>query len=426
MDDTVDNRFEQFVMYAVSEFKLYASYMNVVAGDSTRADVSGCHKYINTFFGNGLTKMIEANSATSSVAQAILDTKLLPMGKAVGAGVKFLEQQMESRKGNHIANFLIGFNPSDPNEKWTEFLADVFADIFIHFNVQICHLLADTKDRWTACLSDLAKDATSRIFNYLWNSTSKDEKMSKKLILDSFLNGDSKWDFYTALKGVARMKLPHRRGKEFETKSGTTFDAKSLIEKPIIYAKNSSEILLEKFFYKKEKEYFCRKAFPFELDICKHFQNPPKNIISKIIDHDLFDYFVKEKFKLIQNVLTRLSSKKTRTLLSIKQLETTFEGFKKDVVEILRKNLTQTDSGQMRYTQDEIDMFCNKMETFQSEHHSLLIGNIHGIHQRLYGMQYNFQKDSKFMMQNMTEIKAMVNKVLVSSKTDKVNAINFS
>ena len=119
-------------------------------------------------------------------------------------------------------------------------LLEVFADIFLNYNVQFCHLLKKPKRPGERAMKKMAKDSVHRIFDQLANE--EFEIFDKELIIDCFLKGKSKGSFFDKIRNKLPKVLSGKSlgGKLKHSESKNNFSTQDLFEIPLGTINNRS------------------------------------------------------------------------------------------------------------------------------------------------------------------------------------------
>ena len=124
-DDTVYNRYFQFLLYAVTEFIQQACLAILVSTNKSNAKTSKFSKYLNKAVDVGVTGGISAIPVAAPIAKGAGKVA----GELVEGIVKEYKQSEQHKKGKLAEHLLTTFQPDDP--KWICFLLDGFSTIFI-------------------------------------------------------------------------------------------------------------------------------------------------------------------------------------------------------------------------------------------------------------------------------------------------------
>ena len=124
-DDTVYNRYFQFLLYTVTEFMQKACLAILVSTNKSNAKTSKFSKYLNKAVDVGVTGGIAAIPGAAPIAKGA--------GKITGELVEKLisehEKSKQHKDGKLIEHLLKTFQPED--REWIMFLLDSFSTIFI-------------------------------------------------------------------------------------------------------------------------------------------------------------------------------------------------------------------------------------------------------------------------------------------------------
>ena len=145
IEDTIRNRFIEFLIYVLTEFNQYAYQLILVSADKKNAKTNEFTKYLCKAVDAGVTSTITVASsgAGAGVGKSIGKITSDSVGKLIDHYGKS-KQHTKSKIAEHL---LQGFQHDD--KKWIKFLLDAFSDIFITFNVQFLYLLRTPVDAWT-------------------------------------------------------------------------------------------------------------------------------------------------------------------------------------------------------------------------------------------------------------------------------------
>ena len=124
-DDTVYNRYFQFLLYTVTEFMQKACLAILVSTDKSNAKTSKFSKYLNKAVDVGVTGGISAIPGARPIAKGAGRVA----GELVEGIVKEYKQSEQHKKAKLNEHLLTTFQPDDP--KWISFLLDGFSTIFI-------------------------------------------------------------------------------------------------------------------------------------------------------------------------------------------------------------------------------------------------------------------------------------------------------
>lgn len=186
LTDSSENRMIHYILCSVIEFQSKAREAINVSDDKKHTKPSGLSSGIGLVTGGTL--------AATGGGMAANVTK----GLVVGA-IRTKEQCIEHKKAKKLEKFFEGFDHEDEFEKWRDFLVDIFADIFINYNIQFIHLLQDLTDSWSKAMKKLAKDSVYRVFDQL--SKEDPQSLTKELVLKCFVHGDSQRKYSNVVFG---------------------------------------------------------------------------------------------------------------------------------------------------------------------------------------------------------------------------------
>ena len=124
-DDTVYNRYFQFLLYTVTEFIQQACLAILVSTDKSNAKTSKFAKYLNKAVEVGVTGGISAIPGAAPLAKGAGKVA----GELVEGIVKEYKESEQHKKAKLAEHLLTTFQPDDP--KWIRFLLDGFSTIFI-------------------------------------------------------------------------------------------------------------------------------------------------------------------------------------------------------------------------------------------------------------------------------------------------------
>ena len=124
-DDTVYNRYFQFLLYTVTEFIQQACLSILVSTDKSNAKTSKLSKHLNKAVDIGLAGGISAIPGARPFARGAGKVA----GELIEGIVKEYKQSEQHKKAKLAEHLLTTFQPDDP--KWIHFLLDGFSTIFI-------------------------------------------------------------------------------------------------------------------------------------------------------------------------------------------------------------------------------------------------------------------------------------------------------
>ena len=124
IEDTIYNRFYEFVFYGTIQFNHRAATEILISMDKNNAKSCKSAKYIGQF--------VEASvSGGSFLAGAGPASKVIGnfSGLIVKEIVDTLDKNVQHKTSKKIEKFLEGFDPED--EQWIQFILNCFCEIFI-------------------------------------------------------------------------------------------------------------------------------------------------------------------------------------------------------------------------------------------------------------------------------------------------------
>ena len=124
-DDTVYNRYFQFLLYTVTEFNQQACIAILVSTDKSNAKTSKFSKYLNKAVDVGVTGGISAIPGAAPIAKGAGKVA----GELVEGIIKEYKESEQHKKAKLAEHLLTTFQPDDPT--WIRFLLDGFSTIFI-------------------------------------------------------------------------------------------------------------------------------------------------------------------------------------------------------------------------------------------------------------------------------------------------------
>ena len=124
-DDTVYNRYFQFLLYTITEFMQKACLAILVSTNKSNAKTSKFYKYLNKAVDVGVTGGISAIPGAAPIAKGAGKVA----GEFVEGIVKEYKQSEQHKKAKLTEHLLTTFQPDDP--RWISFLLDGFSSIFI-------------------------------------------------------------------------------------------------------------------------------------------------------------------------------------------------------------------------------------------------------------------------------------------------------
>ena len=124
-DDTIANRYIEFLICCVVEFNQQACLAILVSTDKSNAKTSSLFNYLNKAIDIGVTVGITAIPGAAPFAKGTGKIS----GELVDGLLKEYEKSKQHKEGKNIEHLLKTFQPDD--RKWIIFLLDSFSTIFI-------------------------------------------------------------------------------------------------------------------------------------------------------------------------------------------------------------------------------------------------------------------------------------------------------
>ena len=251
LEDEAEKRFFHYVLSGIQEFQARALAAIAASGDKSLVKTSGS-------IGKALAMGVSGSIALGTkIGTCGLDPGV---GKAIGKAVEFganaYEHHKEHVKMQNIETLFEGLDIEEELGKDTTMILEAFADIFVSYNIQFCHLLKKPTKSGIRAMKKLAKDSVHRIFDQL--AREDFDSLNQERIINCFLKGNSKSIDSSSLGKsvlISTIQSGLNRGEDIETKDNGTLLTGDLFEKPQradFFDKQNEDIYLYRHLFKHE------------------------------------------------------------------------------------------------------------------------------------------------------------------------------